>query len=62
MNPEDKHSALIEVWDNIKESISDLKKLGFDDDRGVVQALYDAQGWLDDEINEAELDMLEDEE
>ena len=60
-NLEDRHSALIEVWQEINDSIQALAALGFDADRGVVESLVEAQRYLSDDIDELEVRM-EDEE
>ena len=48
---------LINIHNEIEDLITTLNTLGYDSNRGCVQALVEAQGFLDDEI-----DFLEEEE
>lgn len=50
-------NKLIDVSIEIEDLITILNILGYDSNRGCVQALREAQGFLDDEI-----DFLEEEE
>ena len=50
---------LIEVWNEIQDSIKSLNKLGYADDSEVVQGLLNAQYWLDDELSADGLDEEE---
>lgn len=56
-NLEDRHSALVGVWQEINDSIQALAALGFDADRGVVESLIEAQRYLSDDIDELEVQM-----
>ena len=60
-NLEDRHSALVEVWQEINDSIQALAALGFDADRGAVESLIEAQRYLSDDIDELEVQMEEEE-
>lgn len=50
-------TELISIHNEISDLINELDILGYDSNRGCVQALVEAQGFLDDEI-----DFLEEEE
>lgn len=60
-NLEDRHSALVAVWQEINDSIQALAVLGFDADRGAVESLIEAQRYLSDDIDELEVQMEEEE-
>lgn len=60
-NLEDRHSALIEVWQEINDSINALIEMGFDSNKGVIESLKDAQNYLSNDIDELEVQMEEEE-
>lgn len=47
---------LISVYNDIEDTVMDLRKLGVDDNRGVMEALRDALCYLDDMITEESMD------
>jgi hypothetical protein len=45
---------LIKIWNDINDSVQELEGVGYGDNRGVIEALKEALGYLSDDIDDLE--------
>lgn len=45
---------LIKIWNDINDSVQELEGAGYGDNRGVIEALKEALGYLSDDIDYSE--------